>query len=247
VLKNGLWLVAHEAARRAESEIVWRYRAALVLGSLREDVVRVPLLVFTEYPSFRHFGGRGLPGGYLPFVWPGPRSSSDALYRRALAHGRAGRLAPAFVTIGRILHVLTDVCIPSHVHRAAHDDDPFEWHVEGNVDRLRALPVPSIDPVRAPSELVTSLAREAAKHRPDRTNTPVGRLLRRAGLRRRVDAREARAQADVLIPLAIGHATALLRMFEREASLAARPPGVRAQRGANDDDPGGSAPSRGIV
>lgn len=216
MLKNGLFLVADEAARRAGTALAARWRAALVLGSLREDVVRVPFLVFTEYPSFRHFGGRGLPGGYLPFLWPGPRSSCDALYRGALADARAGRLAAAHVTLGRVLHVLTDVCIPSHVHRAAHDDDPFEWHVEGNAARLRALPVPAIAPARAPSDLVRSLAREAAKHRPDRTNTPVGRLLRRAGLLRRVDAREARVQADALLPLAIAHATALLVMFDRD-------------------------------
>jgi hypothetical protein len=108
------------------------------------------------------------------------------------------------------------VCIPSHVHRAAHDRDPFEWYVEGNVERLRALPVPNVELVRRPSELVASLAREAARHRPDRTNTPIGRFFRRKGIARAVDAKEAREQAEVLLPLAIGHATALLDMFDRE-------------------------------
>jgi hypothetical protein len=190
-----------------------------VLGSLREDVLWIAPFGLTEYPSFRHFGGRGLPGGYLPLVWPGPRRTVNALYRRGLRLARAGELAAAFVAIGRALHVVTDACIPSHVHRAAHDRDPFEWQIEGNLARLRALPVPTVAPGRRPSELVTALAREAQRFRPDRTNTPLGRLLRRAGLARAVGAAEARAQADVLLPLAVGHATALLDMFARDAAL----------------------------
>ncbi|MEO7094975.1 MAG: hypothetical protein ABI175_17080, partial [Polyangiales bacterium] len=51
---------------------------------------------------------------------------------------------------------------------------------------------------------------------PDATNTPVGRVLERVGLRRKVSAREAAAQAEVLLPLAAGHAAALLRRFAAE-------------------------------
>jgi hypothetical protein len=219
MLRNGLFLVADAAARRSGVEAASRWRAALVLGSLREDILWIPPVGLTEYPSFRHFGGLGRPGGYLPF-WPGPRRTADTLYRRALAHARAGRHADAFVLVGRLLHVVTDVCIPSHVHRAAHGRDPFEWHVEGNVDRLAALPSPEIALADRPSAIVAQLAREAARFRPDRTNTPVGRVLRRVGLMKNVGAGEARAQAEALIPLAIGHASAVLRMFARDAALA---------------------------
>jgi hypothetical protein len=136
---------------------------------MREDILWIRGLdVLTEYPSFRHFGGRGLPGGYLPLLWPGPRRS-----------------------------------------------------VEANLDRLRALPIPEVAMTKRPSELVTSLAKAAARERPDRTNTPLGRVLRRARLLRKVDAAEARAQTDVLVPLAIAHASALLRMFARDAKLEA--------------------------
>ena len=219
MLRNGLFFVADAAARRAASETARRWREALVLGSLREDVLWIPPLGLTEYPSFRHFGGRGLPGGYLPLVWPGPRRTSDVLYRRALRHAREGELAAAFVTLGRIVHVVTDACIPSHAHRAAHESDPFEWHVEGNLERLRALPVPEVALAARPSELVAALVRRAARFRPDRSNTPIGRMLERARLVRGVEAKEARAQADVLIPLAVGHATALLDMFARDADI----------------------------
>jgi len=216
MLRNGLYLVADEAARCSGVEAALKYRDALVLGSLREDVVALGAH-FTEYPSFRHFGGRGLPGGYLPFVWPGPRRTVDQCYRRALARAREGSLAAAFVSLGRATHVITDACIPTHVHRVAHDHDPFEWSVEGNLDRLRALPLPPVAlPTRRASDLVRSLARAAAEHAPDRTNTPVGRVLRRLGLARRITAKEARAQTDVLVPLAIAHAAALLRMFARD-------------------------------
>lgn len=220
MLRNGLYLVADEAVRRSGVALAAAHRDALVLGSLREDVLWIRGVdVLTEYPSFRHFGGRGRRGGYLPF-WPGPRRTVDTCYRRALAQARAGRQAAAFVTLGRALHVITDACIPTHVHRVAHEDDPFEWAVESGVDRLRALPVPEIAPPNRARDLVASLAAEAARHAPDRTNTPIGRLLRRAGLARRVEAREARAQTDVLVPLAIAHGVALLRMFARDSAPA---------------------------
>ena len=139
MLRNGLYLVADEAARRSGVALAFAHRDAMVLGSLREDILWIPGLErLAEYPSFRHFGGRGRRGGYLP-IWPGPRSTIEACHRRAVAHARAGRMAAAFVTLGRALHVLTDACIPTHVHRVAHEDDPFEWSVEANLDRLRAL------------------------------------------------------------------------------------------------------------
>lgn len=222
MLRNGLYLVADEAARRSGVELALAHRDALVLGSLREDILWIRGLdVLTEYPSFRHFGGRGAPGGYLPFLWPGPRRTVETCYRRALAHARAGRMAAAFVSVGRALHVLTDVCIPTHVHRVAHEDDPFEWSVEANLERLRALPVPEIDLPKRPSDLVASLAEAASRERPDRTNTPIGRALRRAKIFRKVSAAEARAQTDVLIPLAIAHGAAFVRMFARDGDLSA--------------------------
>lgn len=223
VLRNGLFLVADEAARRSGVPLAVTHRDALVLGSLREDVLWIRAFgVLTEYPSFRHFGGRGAPGGYLPFIWPGPGRTVERSHRRAVRHAREGRIAAAFVTLGRALHILTDVCIPTHVHRVAHEDDPFEWSVEANLERLRALPVPDIAVPERPADLVASLAKAAAKERPDRTNTPIGRALRRAGVFRKVGAAEARAQTDVLVPLAIGHAVALLRAFSRDAKLTRR-------------------------
>src|SRR5438874_2723367 len=86
VLANGLALVIDGALARLGSAPARRYRQALVLGSLREDVARIPgaARVF-EHLSFSHFGGGWLPGGYLPLLWPGPRFKVARYFRRALA------------------------------------------------------------------------------------------------------------------------------------------------------------------
>ena len=221
MLRNGLYLVAQMSVRASGDEQAARWEKALVLGSLREDVLFVPLLRrLTEYPSFSHFYRPGIPGGYVPLLWPGPRWSVNRLYARALREHRAGRHASAYVSLGRILHIVTDVCIPSHANRVAHDSDPFEWYVEGNLETLRTLAVPALPTAvaraRRPSALVESLARTASTFRPDGTNHPLGRLLRRAGLRRKVTAREAADQARTLIPLAAAHGAGVLTMFARD-------------------------------
>ncbi|HXK18334.1 MAG TPA: hypothetical protein VNG33_11055 [Polyangiaceae bacterium] len=211
MLRNGLYFVASEAVKSAESPLARAYRASLILGSLREDVIALPLLGFTEYPSFSHFGGVGLPGGYLPLLWPGPRSSVARLYRRALVAARRGRVAAAFVALGRAAHVLSDVSIPSHAQRAAHERDPFEWWIEGNLAMLRGAESSVVAPSpREPADLVRSLATHAARFAADRTTTPLGRMLKRAGHYRAVRAAEAREQALELIPDAVSHVRALL-------------------------------------
>ncbi len=71
---NGLYVVAALAVRAAEDPLARRYERALVLGSLREDVWWIPgLRVVYEHLSFSHFYRPGLPGGIVPFLWPGPR------------------------------------------------------------------------------------------------------------------------------------------------------------------------------
>ena len=218
MLRNGLCLVVDLAVREVADPLSSRYRRALLLGSLREDVLFLPLVGrVTEYPSFSHFYAPGLPGGFLPFVWPGPRRAADRLYARALREARAGRRAAAFVLLGRVLHLIADMSIPSHTHRVAHDHDPFEWYIEGNAGELRRLPLPLVDPPRRAADLIESLARASARFAPDATHHPLGRLLRRLGLRQPITARVAAEQARALVPLAAGHAAAMLRLFLRDA------------------------------
>lgn len=219
MLCNGLYFVADEAARATNDARVVRYRRVLALGSLREDVIVFPTGYFTEYASLRHFGGRGLPGGFFPLLWPGPRWEVAGRYRKALALGRQGQWNAAFVQLGRIAHIIADMSIPSHVHRCAHGYDPFEWWVEGNLGKLRGLPIPDLALPDDPRESVTRLAAMTAQHAPDATNTPMGRILRRTGLARPVKSREAGQQAQELIPVAIGTLRAILQKFLQDTSM----------------------------
>jgi hypothetical protein len=216
---NGLFIVLDLAIRSLDEPLVNRYRDALVLGSLREDVWYFPVidLVF-EHWSFSHFYAPPLPGGYLPLIWPGPRSKGELFYRRALREHRRGRVAAGFVQLGRVAHLMTDMCCPVHVHRTVHQTDPFEWYVEGNKKTLLALPVPAVPDAAKPSDLLRDLADHTRHFRDDRTNHHLGRVLRRLGLRRSVSAREAGAQARELIPLAAGYTASLLRLYLRDAA-----------------------------
>ncbi len=208
---NGLWLIADRAAMLASDPIVARYKDALVLGALREDVLRIPgTTKVIEHLSFSHFYKPPLPGGFLPLLWPGPRFKANRFFARALAHGRT---AAGFVQLGRAVHLLADMSCPVHVHRAIHDGDPYEWWVEGNVKTLASLPIPSVPSIVRASDAIEGMARQTVSFRADRTNHHAGRVLRRLGVLRPVKASEAGAQARVLVPLAIAWAGALLRVF----------------------------------
>jgi hypothetical protein len=218
VRPGGLCLVIELALARVADPQARRYGAALKLGALREDVVYVPLLGRVwESLSLSHSTGPTLPGGFLPLLWPGPRLRARWRFARALAEYRAGRAASAFVQLGRAAHLLIDMACPVHARRVAHLDDPFEWYVDGNAPALAALPPARLPDAQRVEELVGGLAREAQRFEVDRTNHPLGRLLRKFGLRRAMRASEARAQAEALIPLAAAHLAALLELFLREA------------------------------
>jgi len=60
---NGLFVVAELAARQVAHPLVEKYKSALVLGSLREDVWWIPGVrrVF-EHLSFSHFYEPPVPG-----------------------------------------------------------------------------------------------------------------------------------------------------------------------------------------
>lgn len=216
---NGLFIVIEMAERSLQAPEISHYKDTLVLGSMREDVWYFPWnnTVF-EHWSFSHFYKPPLPGGYLPLLWPGPRIKAARFYQRALRERQAGRRAAAYVQLGRVAHLLTDMCCPVHVHRTVHDTDPFEWYVEGNKKTLLALPVPPIPDAASPGDLVRDLARYTSRFRDDRTNHPLGRKLRKLGLLQPVTMREAAIQAQELIPMAAGYTAALFRMFLRDAA-----------------------------
>jgi hypothetical protein len=214
---GGLFVVIELALGKLAEPELSRYRDPLLLGSLREDVWHIPIVdsIF-EHWSFSHFYKPPLPGGFLPLVWPGPRLKGNKFYRRALNEHQAGRTAAGFVQLGRVAHLLTDMCCPVHVHRLTHDTDPYEWYVEGNIKRLLQLPVPDVSEQARPSDLVRELAAYTREFRADATNHHLGRVLKRAKILRGVTSKEAAQQAHELIPLAAGYTAALFRMYLRD-------------------------------
>jgi hypothetical protein len=238
---NGLYVVAEMALRQTPDPLLQQWRKTLILGSLREDVWYIPGIgEIVEHLSFSHFYEVGWPGGFIPFLWPGPRFKGNLFYARALRAYRSGDIANAFVQLGRVVHLLTDMSCPVHAHRSAHATDPFEWYVEGNKDELLSLPVPHVPDVERASDLMESMARITYAHRPDDTNTLHGYVLARLGLRKRVTKSEAAQQARELIPICGGHAASLLRLFLRDVT---RPrEGLPTDRSASPTS-AGSVPS----
>ncbi len=213
---NGLKVVVDMAVRELDHPLVARYQKAILLGSLREDVWYIPgAKVVFEHLSFSHFYKPGLPGGIVPVVWPGPRMKGEKFFAKAVREHDAGRTASGFVQLGRVVHLLTDMCCPVHAHRTVHATDPFEWYVEGNRKKLDALPVPAVADAERPSDLIEGLAAFTQRFATDETNHLPGRLLKRLGLLESVSAAEAGEQARALIPMAAGYTVALLRLYLR--------------------------------
>src|SRR5262249_22086568 len=130
-----------------------------------------------EHLSFSHFYEPPLPGGLLPLLWPGPMLKGNLFFERALREYRAGRNASAFVQLGRVVHLLTDMCCPVHAHRTIHETDPYEWYVEGNKKHLLALEVPEAPQGERASELIDGMARYTQPFRSDPTNNWYGRMI----------------------------------------------------------------------
>lgn len=218
---NGFVIVVDMALHAGGETLLSRHRNAIVLGTLRENVRYIPgIRMVCLNPSFTHFYRPGIPGGFVPLVWPGPRREADRFFGKAVVEIKAGRTASAFVHLGRVSHLLTDMSCPVHAQSVAHDTDAFEWCVEAMRDELEALPVPHIEDREKASDLIEGLALFAQGFAADKTNSPWGRVLKRMGLRNSVSAPAAREQARKLIPVAAGYTASLFRLFQRKANTA---------------------------
>lgn len=217
-------MVIEMAAREMCDPAISRWKDAIVLGALREDVMYVPVADrVLEHLSFSHFYRPGLPGGLLPFLWPGPRLKADLFFERALERHRAGQPGAAFVLLGRASHLLTDMCCPVHAHRTVHLTDGYEWYVDAHARELAALPVPEAHGAESAGELVERMAAFTQAYRTDATHHPLGAALHRRGLRHRLTSRECAEQARALIPQAAAETVALFRLFLRRTGLSAAP------------------------
>jgi hypothetical protein len=212
---NGLALVIERAADRVPA--VQRYRRAITLGALREDVAYIPGTRRPfEHLSLSHFWGPGRRGGYLPF-WPSARRAADHWFTRAVTQHREGKPAAGFVALGRTAHLLADMACPVHVHRVLHSaGDGFEWYVEAHVDELGAIEIPQPPPATRASQLIESLARFTHQFPADRTQHPLGRWLVRHRLARQLPQPEIRRAAHAIIPVAIAHMVSLLELYAEQ-------------------------------
>jgi hypothetical protein len=213
---GGLAMLVERAADRVASPTVQRYRPAITLGALREDVVKVPGYPHAfEHLSLSHFWGPTRPGGFLR-IWPGANTAADRRFGRATRRHRVGDLAGAFVELGRSAHLLADMACPVHVHRVPHlPGDGYEWFVETHAVALAALPIPATPTAEHASDLVESLARFTHGFPADRMQHPLGRWLVRRRFARSLPQDEIRRAATAIIPVAIAHMTALLELFVR--------------------------------
>ena len=213
---NGFITVIDMALREVDEPLLVQHRDALVMGAFREDVCFVPLAhVVFQSPALTHFARRGVPGGFIPFVWPDAVRRTRKFFDRAL---RESAPAAALVQLGRAVHPLVDMACPVHAQGVAHSTDPYEWCVEAMGEELQGLPVPRIQAATV-EEIVADMARLAQQFAADKTNSPWGRWMRRMGLRQPLRAAQAREQARVLIPHAAGCTAALLRLFLQQAAL----------------------------
>jgi hypothetical protein len=213
---GGLALVIDRACDRIESPEVQRYRRAITLGALREDVTYIPGTPKPfEHLSFSHFWGPSRRGGFVPF-WPSARRAADRWFERAVAKRRSGDLAGGFVTLGRAAHLLADMACPVHVHRVIHEPgDGYEWYVEAHVDELGAIEVPAAPKAERASQLIESLARFTHQFPADRTQHALGRWLVRRGLATQLKQPEIRRAAHAIIPVAIAHMVSLIELYEQ--------------------------------
>lgn len=216
---NGLALVINKGVEQLGDPWVSVHRRAMILGAIREDVVAVPGTGrVVEHLSPSHFFKPPLPGGFIPFLWPGARYKAKRYFARACREEREGRSASAFVQLGRAAHLLIDMACPVHVHRKLHLDDHFEWYVDAHRGELEALPIPEIEPVGDVVALITQMAAFTAQFPADGTQHHVGRFLKRRGLLKAVPGDAIREHARAIIPVACAHMVELLRLFRDQRS-----------------------------
>jgi hypothetical protein len=181
----------------------------LLQGSDDEDVHVVPILgLRLQSVGLSH---THRPGGRFGELFaPSAKTRCARLIREARRAHDERRAAHLY---GRACHLLVDIAVPARSQGVWHFyGDPLETWVEAHVADIDAMPTDAEPPTTDPDALCESLARISAAFSADTTRTTWGDLrMRVLGRGVRVSADEARMQAQVLVPAAIAHVTALLR------------------------------------
>jgi len=192
-----------------------RHYDDLLLGNLREDVYKFPLVGrFMLGKGLTHYYRPGRRGGAFRFV-PGAPARADWLFTGAVRELRAGRARDAFFTLGRVVHLLSEMVAPVHAQVVLHwRGDGFEMLLEREHRRLRALPLPPWPThLRSAGALVHALAVFCQRFPCDRTRNLPGYLAYRLGLLRRPSAHTVETQVAALVPAGGAYTAALLALF----------------------------------
>jgi hypothetical protein len=212
--------VIERAAAAAGGE-AQAHLAQLLDGHRDEDVVIVPVVGWRLRAAGLSHSCR--PGSRFGELWaPSSKTRAERLWRAALAQHRRGAGGGAFVTLGRVCHLVGDAGVPARARGVWHfDGDPFESWLEANLAAVAASEVAPPRPTSGVAALVEQLAALAAREEVDTTRTPWGRRRYRRGRGVRVSEALAAEQAARLVPHIIGHTRELLAMFMREVGHAA--------------------------
>ena len=215
MLANGHKLILDLGVDAIAHPLCTRHYDELLLGNLREDVYKLPFVDrFMLGKGLTHYYRPGRGGGAFPFV-PGAPARADRLFDGAVRGFTDGRPRDAFFTLGRVVHVLSEMVSPVHAHVVLHwRGDGFETLLEREHARLRRLPLPPWPrETRTAGALVHELAVACRRFPCDRTRNLSGYLAWRLGLRTRPSPETIEAQAAVLVPLGGAHVAALYALF----------------------------------
>jgi hypothetical protein len=213
IMDMGVDAVAHPLLRQRYDE--------LLLGNMREDVYKFPFVQrFMLGKGLTHYYRPGRRGGVFRFV-PGAPARADWLFEGAVREHREGRPRDAFFTLGRVVHLLSEMVAPVHAQIVLHwRGDGFEMVLERDHERLRALPLPAWPShLRSAGDLVHQLAVFCQGFPADRTRNVLGYVAYRLGLRQRPSAEAVEQQIAALVPAGGAYMAALFALFLERAGV----------------------------
>ena len=222
MLANGHKLLLDMGVDAIAHPLVARHYDELLLGNLREDVYELPFVGrFVLGKGLTHYERPARGGGVLPFV-PAAPARAERLFEGALQAWAEGHPRDAFFTLGRVVHILSEMVSPIHAHAVLHwGGDGFEALLERDHARLRRLPLPAWPRVTSSAGgLVHELAVACRRFPCDRTRNLPGYLAWRLGLRARPSSGTIESQAAVLVPLGAAFVAALHALFLERAGVA---------------------------
>jgi hypothetical protein len=211
---NGHRLIMDRALDALPHSALREHYGALLLGNLREDVYKVPLVrAFTLGKGLTHYYRPGSLWGAFPLV-PSAPARTERLVARGVREWRDGRPRDGAFWLGRAVHLLSEMAAPVHAQRILHwRGDPFEMYIERNHRELRQLPLPDEPRAESPRQLVHDLAVYTQRFPCDRTRNLPGYVGWKLGLFRRPSDDEVLAQVRALVPMGAAYTVALYRLF----------------------------------